>query len=340
MHFSANMVYIIRTIFEKMKIVPFYILCILLVNGCAGDAPRDNPLDPQASGFAKKGSLTGRILIANISVGVSDAAVKSLTEKILVQTDALGYFTLPLLSTGKHAFVCTKTNFTPDTFTVDIQTGVTAEVIRNMNSAPVTISKKIMTRKIDQFWPGTIYSVDIEAEVTDPNGDLDSVWFNVDSLNFPLTSFSAKKFATTLENGAFPNNTIEFLTGRPLYIISRDVNNAVNKSDPFYITHIIDKAAVPISPINGETVNNDSISFRWTQPDITFNYSYTIIVSRVISGVPNLVKTYSGISSIDQQYPADGSMLTLDIGSYVWAVLIVDDFGNYSRSKEYSFVAN
>ncbi|MDP1677306.1 MAG: carboxypeptidase-like regulatory domain-containing protein [Bacteroidota bacterium] len=325
-----------------MKIVPIYLFIILLLNGCVSDAPRDNPLDPQAPGFAKKGSLTGRLLVANVLSGIDEATVTSTADNISVQTDALGYFSFPWLSSGKQTFICTKENFTADTFSVSIQTGQKTEIFRNLNGAPVTVSSKIITRKIDQFWPATIYSVDIIAEVIDPNsgGDLDSVWFNVDSMMFPLSepSGTSKYFTRTLDKGDFPTNTIDFLRGRKLYIISRDENKAINKSESFSITNIIEDAAEPVSPINNATVKADSISFHWSQPIVQFNYTYTIIISRIISGIPTLVQTYTNVNSFYQDYPIDGSMLSFqDKGVYVWAVAIVDDFGNYSRSKEYSF---
>ncbi len=325
-----------------MKIAPIFFLYIILLNGCIDNAPHDNPLDPQAPGFAKKGSLTGRILIANVSIGIDGATVTSVTENISVQTDVLGYFTFPSLSSGIQKFICAKQDFTADTFSVSIQTGKTTEIFRNLNGAPVTISSKIITRKIDQFWPGTIYSVDIIAEVIDPNsnGDLDSVWFNVDSLMFPLfePTGTNKYFTATLDKGEFPTNTIEYLTGKDLFIISRDDNKAINKSAPFKITRVIGEAAEPVSPINNVTVKADSVSFHWSQPNVQFNYTYTIIVSKIISGTPTLWKTYSNVNSFYQDYPIDGSMLSFpDIGVYVWAVAIIDDFGNYSRSKEYSF---
>jgi hypothetical protein len=326
-----------------MKITLIF-LFIVLLNGCIDDAPRDNPLDPRAPGFAKTGSLTGRILIANVSVGIEGATITSIAEKNSVQTDALGYFTFPSLSSGIQKFICTKQNFTADTFSVSIQIGQTTEIFRNLNGAPVTVFSKIITRKIDQFWPGTIYSVDIIAEVIDPNssGDLDSVWFNVDSLMFPLSEPSGtnKYFTATLDKGKFPTNTIEYLVGKELYIISRDDNKAINKSAPFKITRVIGDAAVPVSPINNVTVKADSISFHWLQPNVQFNHTYTIIVSKIISGTPTLVQTYANVNSFYQDYPIDGSVLSLEQGIYVWAVAIIDDFGNYSRSKEYSFVVN
>lgn len=326
-----------------MKIVTTFLFIALSFIGCIDDAPRDNPLDPQSPSYTKDGGLNGRIIIANQATGISGAVVRDLTEAISVTTDSSGNFSFGKLTSGLHRFVALKENFTNDTFQVSIQPGAFSQIVRGLNGAPIVTFQRILTRKIDQFFPSTIYFVDVEADVTDPNSiyDPDSVWFNVDSSKFLLSySGSPNKFIATLDKGVFPTNTIQYLVGKQLHIISKDRNNAVNKSDPFYVTRVIENAAVPTSPINNDVVKTDSISFHWSQPDVTFNYTYTIIVSQVISGTPKLVRTYSGVNSIDQQYPIDGSVLTLPQGNYVWAVAIVDDFGNYSRSKEYPFVAN
>ncbi len=324
-----------------MKIVPIFLLFIVLLNGCIDDAPRDNPLDPQSSSHVKTGSMTGRILIANISVGIADATITSKTENISVQTDALGYFTFPLLSTGVRTFICSKMNFTTDTFSVTIQAGQIAEIFRGMNGAPVTTFKQIVTRKIDKYFPGPEYFVEISAAVSDPNGitDLDSVWFAVvDSIRYPLTySVATKTFIATIFKYDFPTNTIQWLVGKPLKIISKDVHNAVNFSDAFFVTRVIEQTALPI--LSNTDSLKTSFGLKWSPPDVTFNYSYTVTLSQISGVVPSIIRTYSGINSLNEalSYPYDGNDAPLQQGNYIWSVTIVDDFGNYSRSKESAF---
>lgn len=322
-----------------MKITPIILLYVVLLSGCIDDAPRDNPLDPQAPGFAKKGSLTGRLLVANVSAGIVDATVTSMTEHVSVQTDALGYFSFPSLPSGIQKFICTKTNFIADTFSVMIQTGQTAEIFRNLNGAPATIFKQILTRKIDQYFPGPEYFVEISAVVTDPNGglyDLDSVWFvAVDTIKYPL-KYDANngRYITTIYKIDIQTNTIQWLVGKPLTIIARDKNFAVNASNVFYVTRVIEQTAVPILS-NIDSVNT-AFELKWTPPDVTFNYSYTVTLSQVNGGI---LKTYNGILSFNESlvYPYNQNDAPLEKGNYVWSVTIVDDFGNYSRSKESTF---
>ncbi len=324
-----------------MKIVSTILsICVFFVS-CIDDALRDNPLDSQSPYYKKDGSLSGRIIIANQSSGIPGATVRNTSESISVTTDSTGKFSFGKLPTGIQQFIVTKENFISDTFQVSIQSGGMSEVVRRLNGAPNVTFQRILTRKVDQFFPSTMYSVDIEAVVTDPNGvnDLNSVWFAVDSFKFPLTyNPNNDKYIRTLDKGAFPTNTIQWLVGKPLFIVSTDDSGAVNPGTPFYVTRVIENAAVPQSPVSNESLKADSIFFSWSEPDVTFNFTYTVNVSVVVSGTTTSVWTKAGLNATDQplQFPTDGSVV-LSPGNYVWSVSIVDEFGNSSRSKEYPF---
>jgi hypothetical protein len=320
-----------------MKIGPMLICFAVLLTGCVDDAPRDNPLDPDSSGFLKEGGLNGRIIIANQTTGIAGATVWNLTETISVVTDSSGNFSFGKLSTGTHRFVVTKTNFTNDTFQISIQSGATSQIVRGLNGAPVVIFQQILTRKIDYFSFSPRYFVDISAAVTDPNGiaDLDSVWFGVDTIRFPLAySVSEKNFLTAIDKGSFPTNTIEWLIGKPLHIISKDVHGAYSSSESFYISRMIENTGTPIK----QDTTNSTPLFKWTPPVVNFNYTSTVTVYR--AGTETIVWSSSGLISFfeELQFPTNGTVLPLTPGNYFWTITIVDDFGNYSRSRESYFV--
>jgi hypothetical protein len=111
------------------------------------------------------------------------------------------------------------------------------------------------------------------------------------------------------------------------------------------VSRIIENSATPTYPtINPTTSQKDTSGptplFQWLPPDLTFNYTYTLTLSRDVPGQQNVVWTSTQVrsSSLQLQFPADSSGLTLSAGDYVWAISIVDEFGNYSRSKEAPFV--
>ena len=328
-----------------MKTAYFILFIGFFLFGCVDDAPHDNPLDPQSSSYRKEGGISGRIIIANQSAGISGATVLDLAEKISVVTDSSGYFSFNEVAAGTHRFVVTKSNFTSDTFQTVIQAGATVQIIRGLNSAPVVTFQQILTRKIDQYFPSPQYFVEISAAVSDPNGiaELDSVWFGVDSLKYSLTySVTTKNFHATIYKYDFPTNTIQWLVGKPLTIISRDVNKAVNISAPFFVARVIENEATPISPspFVNDTVSADSLTFKWSPPNVTFNYTYNISVSRVDAGTQTVVWTLTALNSFNESYDfyLHPNRPVLIPGNYVWTVSVVDDFGNYGRSKESAFV--
>jgi hypothetical protein len=319
------------------------ILLFLLATGCS-DAPRDNPLDPLSPTYTDEASVTGTVLLKNQGTPIPLAQVRSLEDGIIVAADEGGSYIFPRLTSGTHTLVCTKENFVSDTQRVSLVSGTSRIISFALNGAPVVISRKILTRKIDQYFPSPQYYVDVFADVTDPNGitDLDSVWFAVDSLRFPMVYVpSTKLFQTTILRYDLPTNTIQWLVGMPLNIVSRDRSRAENVSDDFYVTRVIENGATPLSPssLNNDTTNGTPL-LKWIPPSVTFNYSYTLTVSRVDAGTQIVVWTRAEIGSFfeEYQYPTDGSVAALQTGSHVWAVTLVDEFGNSCRSKESSFV--
>jgi hypothetical protein len=324
------------------------LLCaLMLISGCK-DAPRDNPLDPSSPQYTNTASVKGHVLLLNQNSGIVSASISSLQDSVSVSSDADGNYSFNNLTVGTQTLVCTKENFVPDTQQIILQSRTTKEVLFELNGAPYVLTQNILTRKIDQYYPSTQYFVDVTASVSDPNGivDVDSVWFTVDTLLFPMDySVSTKQFQITIYKYDLPTNTIQWLVNKPLRIRSKDRSNAVNLSTPFYVSRIIENSATPTYPtINTTTSQMDTTGstplLQWLPPDVTFNYSYTLTLSRVVSDIRTVVWTSTPVNSsrLQLQFPADSSGLTLSAGEYVWTISVVDDFGNYSRSKEAPFV--
>lgn len=329
---------------DRMLVRYIVIGMVLFISGCVNDAPRDNPLDPLSGSYTGKGQLSGRVIVANQSTGIAGAIIAHSGTALFTVSDSAGYFVFNDLTAGLHRFMCTIDNFTADTFDVEIRTEQTTNIVRAMNGAPVILSSSILTSKIDQYFPSPQYFVDIAAEVTDPNSiaELDSVWFGVDTLRFPTSySVGTKKFIATIYKYQLPTNTIQWLVGRPLRIIARDTKNAIGTGEIFYVTRVIENTATPSYP---SSFNNDTTGtmpvFKWAPPDVTFNFSYSLYLSRIDGGVPTQIWSISEINSFYEEYayPGTAGGPALTAGNYLWSVSVVDDFGNVARSKESSFV--
>jgi hypothetical protein len=329
-------------VYSSMKCFPL-IIFLLLTAGCV-DAPRDNPLDPLSPEYTGEGALVGSVLLKGIGTPVRSAYVQIVEEGIGALSDSSGRFSFSRVSQGPRTLICSKDNFVPDTQRVTLASGGSQEVVFSLNGAPITLSKKILTRKIDQYFPSPQYFVDVSAGVSDPNGvaDLDSVWFEVNSLLYPMEyNPSSKVFEVRIFKYDLPSNTIQWLVGKTLHIVSRDRSAAINTSDGFLVTRVIEYGATPLSPSPG---NQDTTTgtpvLKWAPPGVTFNYTYMLTISRTDAGTQTVVWEVANVSSVDEEfsYPTDGTAQSLSAGNYVWAVNILDEFGNYCRSKESAFV--
>lgn len=316
----------------------------LILSDCA-DAPRENPLDPLSPQYQGKAVVTGKVSVLNQNTPIPQARITCLESGISVATDSNGNFQFGKIEAGLITLACSKENFVPDTQKVILETGSSRQIFFGLNGSPYVISRKIVTRKIDQYYPSPQYFVEVDASVSDPNGitDVDSVWFVVaDTVQYPMDySPSAKLFQTTIFKYDFPTNTIQWLVGKPLTIRSKDRSKANNNSSPFTVTRIIENGATPTSPtpLNNDTTGSTPV-LMWTPPAVTFSYTYTLTIARVDAGTQTVVWTYSGLDFFNEQiqFPFDGSGQTLQPANYVWTISVVDEFGNYCRSKEASFV--
>jgi len=172
----------------------------------------------------------------------------------------------------------------------------TAQVGFSLNGTPYIVSQNIYSRKIDRYYPGPQYFVDITASVADPNGitDIDSVWFMVtnsssgsltsDTLFFPMTyAVSSRLFQITIYKYDLPTNTIQWLVNKPLQIRSRDFSCSTNYSNPFYVSRVIENMATSTYPtLNTATSAKDTTGptplLKWSSPDVTFNYTFSLTI--------------------------------------------------------------
>jgi hypothetical protein len=320
-------------------------LTLTIAVGSCVDAPRDNALDPLSPFFKNSATISGQVTIRNQGTGIPLATISCLDQGIFVQTDGNGNFSFSQIAAGSLTLVCSKEGFVSDTQKVHIDPGSFVRLLFSLNGVPIVSNQKIITHKYDQYYPSPQYFVEVSASVTDPNGitDVDSVWFAVDTLSFPLNySITSKLFEATIYKYDFPTNSIQWLVGKSLFIRSRDRYGAIGLSAPFYVSRVIENSATPTYPtsLNSDTTGSQPL-LKWISPSVTFNYSYTLELARVDAGTETTVWIYTQLNSFfsELQFPGDNSGQTLAPGNYVWRISIVDDFGNSSRSKGAFFVA-
>jgi hypothetical protein len=326
----------------KLGAIGFYSLftSALVIGACSLDAPHDNPLDPQSPQYSGKGAFGGRVVLMNLpATGISSAYIYTIPSTLVVVSDSSGHFQFPEIPAGTYDIISSKDRYRSDTIHLGVKVGDQQTVEFAMNGFPDIISTKILTRKVDQWWPNPAYFAEISASVVDPNGvsDLDSVWFCIESMSFPMIySITEKNFQFTVTSYQLPSNNLEWLVGKQLTVVSRDQMICSSISAPFYVTRIIEEEATPDSPKFQDTTSASPV-FRWIPPNVRFLYTYSLRVARVDGGSAVTIWTLDNIGNylLSYLYPS-----TLEKGNYFWTIAVVDEYGNYARSKESSFVVN
>jgi hypothetical protein len=315
------------------------VLVMSFYSGCTLDAPHDNPLDPLSPKFENAGTVQGRVFILNSStIGIANAVVSFTNSGIAAITDNYGNFSAEHVPTGPMLIIVTKDGFLADSTTLQLTAGQTSSLEIHLDALPQISTSQIITKKTDQWWPGPTYSALVTANVTDPDGqvDIDSVFVTVDSLRFGMTySNSDKNFQTTILADSLPASNLQWLVGKTLTVYAKDKEHALVQSSDFFVSRIIEAAAIPTAPTAQDTVR-DSLYFQWDPPSLTFGYTFTINLYTLNGGTP--LWTKSNIVPAPPFAFKFPGFSTLQPGSYYWTVAVIDEFGNSSRSKEASFI--
>ena len=307
---------------------------------CAPDAPHDNPLDPASPGFSNTGSVSGEVvLLSDPRIGIQSAQVAVDTAGPVFLTDPLGRFTIESLPAGTVRLIASKAGYQPDSATLIIEAALSFPVQFQLDALPAILQGDIITQKIDEYFPGPTYRAEISADVTDPDGlsDLDSVWSVIDNLWFPMTySPASRLYEATVFDFDLPTNNLQWLVGKELRIVARDLPGAIQAAGNIFISRIIEESAIALSPLPGDTTGPSPL-LQWDPAPVTFFHTLTLGIVRQDAGTQTPIWSQPLVDASLQSYLYPGSLTP---GSYFWTVAVVDEFGNLCRSKPSAFIVN
>lgn len=310
----------------------------LIVIGCAPDAPHDNPLDPSSPSYTGTGAIQGYVtLLSDPRQGVAAAEVRVTPDGPIVLSSSDGSFSMPPMTACTAELIAAKEGFRADTQQVQVRPGTVASVELRLDALPVVSQRRIVTQKIDAYFPGPVYLANISAEVSDPDGlaDLDSVWCAVGNITSPM-SFNPDShlYEVTLFDYQLPTNNIHWLVGKEVRIFCMDDSGALNSEGDLFVTRIIEESATAVSPVDGDTVAASPL-LEWRPAPVTFFYTLTLRIVQQHSGTQTLIWSQDKVdaNAWSLRYPS-----TLAPGSYFWTIAVVDEFGNVSQGRPSSFL--
>jgi len=309
-----------------------------MIKSCVPDAPHDNPLDPDSPAFTNSGEVAGRVTsFYEPYIGIPGALVQVGPYGIAAWTKAGGAFSVAGIPSGNVSIIVSGAGYLSDTVEASVSAGRTVNVDVHLDALPVVSSCKVVTRKIDQWWPGPVYSALVSGLVTDPDGpgDLAAVTLQVDTARFAMTYvIESQAYQVTVNASALPQGNLEWLVGKTFSVVARDKPGGTTMGKGFQITRIIQDAPVPIFPTALDTATA-SPEFIWVRPSLPFSYTYKLELFRLDLGLPSLIWSISNLSAAVTQYRYPDR---LSAGLFFWTISVVDEFGNLSRSKEASFL--
>lgn len=319
-----------------MKIFRSLSILLLCVGIYSCEAPRLNPLDPLNPGY-QFAVLDGFVKTkATPAQPISDVSVFWKQQKILLKTDATGYFKIDALPKQDGWLYFTKDGFSSDSALVQWNNQKSFHVDIFLYSIPHLDSLALYTSVENRYPDRQKIRLSIHAGISDSENDVDSVFVNASQLNFnkkldynPSTHSYQNLFSQT-DLGL---QSMDEGIGKVFNIIVKDKQKRIFNIGSSTIKRIIKQEVLPETPSNKQIVGSIP-TLRWTRflPGFNFRYMVQIYTDEV---APQLVWQKNNISKDDIQVL---SGTTLPAGDYFWVIWCIDDFQDRTLSKPASFV--
>ncbi|MBN2012091.1 hypothetical protein JW960_22370 [candidate division KSB1 bacterium] len=312
---------------------------------CVKDAPRDNPLDPVVN--PNKCWVQGTVYRYYPPFRpVSSARIQISPGNQWVDASPDGVFAFTDLQPGDYLLYASASGYSADTIHVSLEQSSGKTVQFNLNALPKIESFIVRSEHINMWRnPQSLYRLYVETTVSDPDGiwDVKNIRFLipqftfVDTINTSEYYDSPGKYIVHYSENKLPGSSIENLLGYPMFIEAIDDINTSVLSSPVYLARIINMRPNTVEPQGFIYINDPRPVLKWQPVDeLVYPFTYRIEVFWTISGVNKSYLKWSQnvmfeTDSIRVSQPLDRDE------NYYWTVSVVDEFGNWSSSREAEF---
>ena len=318
-----------------------FLILILLLSTCFNNAERDNPLDPQSKNYRNTGILQGYVYTYYPPFQpIASAVITIIPELKSTFTDESGHFSFANLNPGNYQLKVNFSNFAPDSVQIEVYPNKTTAHQFNLDGLPKLDSLTLITGYRHQPWPlEPDRLLECIAQVSDPDGpaDIASVSVMIPEFEFSDTLQileTAGIYQKRYEENALPVDQIEALFGHAFYIEIMDKVGHSQRFGPHFLIRLIENEPKIDSP-QGSVPVGQNPTLKWYYSYLPFSFTYRVEVFQIIDQslyIP--IISVSDISPETLEYQVE---VQLQPGSYLWTISIVDQFGNWSRSKKATF---
>ena len=326
--------------FMRMYLILLSILAIC-ISGCLKDANRVNPLDPKSDKYKGQGYISGYVTsYYPPHIGIMDVELKIIPCYQGAITNSEGFYQIHRIPCSQYTLIASKPGYAPDSTLIQVEIGVETSYDFKLDALPVLTNPKVNSGHISRWFPRPydLFYIEFQVEVTDPDGanDISLVTVYSDELELNDTlSFSSETnfYYSMIETNIIDQNNPGALIGKQILFSAKDKPGNQNISLPIQLLQIIHDTPETISPAGLQTVNSTP-QLIWKAMNPVFLYNYRIEINRTDIPIPMMVWSQENIAATDTTIIVSDS---LETGKYYWTVTIVDEFDNFSRSKEAPF---
>jgi hypothetical protein len=322
------------------------LLLLVILAGCLGDVPRDNPLDPLSPAYDDAGTLDGTVTgIYPPFEGRADVRIHLVpldgegTER-LARTAADGAYRLAGIPAGRYEIRAERDGFRPAVDTTVVIAGGATTLQLQLDALPVVVEQSMRTVHIERWFPDQpLFQLEVEAEATDPDraSDVESAALVAEALGFraALAEVEPGRFRATLNAADLPGGRVQSLLGQALRIEVTDRAGNAALGPPLALVRVIEQTPLTARPQGLELAAQNPPVLEWRPADLPFAFTYRVDVFLVDGGgLPNLIHTAEGLPATATTYALPTALAS---GDHYWTLWAVDASGNRSRSKEAGF---
>jgi len=328
--------------FNHEILQPRLVLILTILHfSCTSPVEHSNPLDPESPAFSELGKITGTVTtyyqpfrpLENVEVRISPGPQLALTNN-------RGEFEFSGLHDQDYKLHAALPGYASDTLLVKVPRREAVTVTMRLNGVPQVDSVKIVTARIASQTDSTFFFLEVKAFAGDPDGVGDVRRLTLIARDFAFTD----SLTLVDRNGVWqrrfgqdelPNVSLPAWLGHPLHIRAEDFLRQQTMAGPFFISRVMQETPETIAPIDS-AVNRSPLRFIWRNNPVAYPHTQEVEIFRIVAGFPGFYAAIRRISAGANNAVFPGGVLPPS-GNYFWTIKIVDEFGNWSRSKEAAF---
>lgn len=318
-----------------------YGIVLLGLQACLAPAEHTNPLDPQSPLYTSTGSISGQVTsFYQPFQPLVGATVQLLPPGLSRQTGTNGVFRFTDLEPDTYTLIASAAGYAVDSVRVTVARRRETVHQFHLNGLPIVQEARITSANVaTREATSNRLFLEVNASITDPDGAGDILRVSVMLPEFGFADTLGRESAAGVWRRLFLPEEIELLdplklVGTPVFLDITDAPGAQIRSAPFFLARIVTDIPVALSPANAQVIHDNSPTFRWQLPSLSFSFSQRLEIFRLDAGFPAFVTAISRIGSDIRNLTFIGR---LSSGTYFWTIAVIDDFGNSSRSKEATF---